>query len=170
MSPRASYINTPQSPPMPRTPPAPALADIFEQRTKRERRLICELWLTCAATFRRMGKLEQAREAIQEAEGLDEAHPGVWVQVLLQLLASASSLTRSSVGIVFRGKRRGVKGNIGLSQGSGDQSRLHPRGSSSCTTVPQAGSRKDDVCLGKRGSRVGKRDGGPGSGYAVVLY
>ncbi|CCA68642.1 hypothetical protein PIIN_02507 [Serendipita indica DSM 11827] len=90
MSPRASYINTSQSPP-PRTPPAPALADIVEQRSAREKRLICELWLTSAATFRRMGKLEQAREAVQEAEGLDEGHPGVWVQLGLYFVANGES-------------------------------------------------------------------------------
>ena len=34
-----------------------------------------------AATFRRSGKLEQARAAIQEAEVRDEENPNVWVQV-----------------------------------------------------------------------------------------
>lgn len=80
MSPRTSYIGTPLAPTAP-TPPHVALADIVEKRTEREKRLIADLWLTSAATFRRMGKLEQARAAIQEAETLDEGHPGVWVQV-----------------------------------------------------------------------------------------
>ena len=34
-----------------------------------------------AATFRRSGKIEQARGAIQEAEVRDEENPNVWVQV-----------------------------------------------------------------------------------------
>lgn len=34
-----------------------------------------------AATFRRSGKIEQARGAIQEAEVRDDENPGVWVQV-----------------------------------------------------------------------------------------
>jgi len=34
-----------------------------------------------AATFRRSGKIEQAKGAIQEAEVKDEGNPAVWVQV-----------------------------------------------------------------------------------------
>ena len=34
-----------------------------------------------AAIFRRQGKIEQVRGAIQEAEVRDEDNPGVWVQV-----------------------------------------------------------------------------------------
>lgn len=34
-----------------------------------------------AATFRRLGKIEQAKGAIQEAEVKDEGNPNVWVQV-----------------------------------------------------------------------------------------
>jgi tetratricopeptide (TPR) repeat protein len=34
-----------------------------------------------AATFRRMGKIEQAKGAIQEAEVKDEKNPAVWVQL-----------------------------------------------------------------------------------------
>jgi tetratricopeptide (TPR) repeat protein len=34
-----------------------------------------------AATFRRLGKIEQAKGAIQEAEVKDEDNPAVWVQV-----------------------------------------------------------------------------------------
>ncbi|KAG8760065.1 hypothetical protein FRC14_004164 [Serendipita sp. 396] len=86
MSPRASYIGPHLIAPA-RTPP-PVLADIVEKRTAREKRLIAELWLTSAATFRRMGRLEQAKEAIQEAESLDEGHPGVWVQLGLYFVAN----------------------------------------------------------------------------------
>jgi hypothetical protein len=34
-----------------------------------------------AATFRRLGKIEQAKGAIQEAEVKDSENPAVWVQV-----------------------------------------------------------------------------------------
>jgi hypothetical protein len=34
-----------------------------------------------AATFRRLGKIEQAKAAIQEAEVKDSENPAVWVQV-----------------------------------------------------------------------------------------
>lgn len=78
MSPRTSYIDT--GSPLP-TPPPPPATNVLDQRTEREKRLIADLWLTSAATFRRMGKLEQARAAIQEAETLDEGNPGLWVQV-----------------------------------------------------------------------------------------
>lgn len=77
-SPRTSYIET--ASPLP-TPPPPPPSGIPDPRTAREKRLIADLWLTSAATFRRMGKLEQARAAIQEAETLDESNPGLWVQV-----------------------------------------------------------------------------------------
>jgi hypothetical protein len=39
-----------------------------------------------AATFRRLGKIEQATGAIQEAEVRDENNPAVWVQVCLPSL------------------------------------------------------------------------------------
>lgn len=43
-----------------------------------------ELWLMSAATFRRLGKIDQAKGAIQEAEQRDETNPNVWVQVCVQ--------------------------------------------------------------------------------------
>ncbi|KAI0065171.1 hypothetical protein BV25DRAFT_1798883 [Artomyces pyxidatus] len=60
-------------------------------RSKRERRLLSELWLMSAATFRRSGKIEQARGAIQEAEVRDEENPGVWVQLGLYYTALGHS-------------------------------------------------------------------------------
>lgn len=47
----------------------------------RENKLLSDLWLMSAATFRRLGKIEQAKGAIQEAEVKDEDNPAVWVQV-----------------------------------------------------------------------------------------
>lgn len=69
----------PFSPP----PPLPPPASPTSKRPPRETRLLSDLWLTSAATFRRMGKLEQAKAAIQEAEVLDENNPTVWVQVCI---------------------------------------------------------------------------------------
>lgn len=67
----------PESPP---PLPPPSLTE-RKERSRKERRLLSELWLMSAATFRRSGKIEQARGAIQEAEVRDEENPNVWVQV-----------------------------------------------------------------------------------------
>lgn len=55
---------------------------------QKERRLLSDLWLMYAATFRRQGKIEQAKGAIQEAEVKDEGNPAVWVQVRHLLVTS----------------------------------------------------------------------------------
>lgn len=70
------------------SPPPPPLLPT-EQNSKsssrmaREYRLLSDLWLMSAATFRRLGQIEQAKGAIQEAEVKDEDNPAVWVQVSL---------------------------------------------------------------------------------------
>lgn len=80
------------APPPPPPPPPPPLPSLHSQspastlqkrsyRAARDRRLLSNLWLMSAATFRRLGKIEQARAAIQEAEVKDENNPAVWVQV-----------------------------------------------------------------------------------------
>lgn len=46
-----------------------------------ETKLLAELWLHIAATFRRSGQLDQAFAAIQEAEVADVDNSEVWVQV-----------------------------------------------------------------------------------------
>ncbi|KAF8603292.1 hypothetical protein BDV93DRAFT_493559 [Ceratobasidium sp. AG-I] len=50
-----------------------------------ERRLLSDIWLASAATFRRSGRPNEAHAAIAEAEWLDEANPSVWVQFGLYL-------------------------------------------------------------------------------------
>jgi hypothetical protein len=50
-------------------------------RNAAETRLLADLWLQSAGTFRRSGKLEQALGAIQEAEVMDPLNAEVWVQV-----------------------------------------------------------------------------------------
>ncbi|CAK5278256.1 unnamed protein product [Mycena citricolor] len=59
-------------------PPSPSLSPVT---VSRESRLESDLWLMSAATFRRLGKIEQAKGAIQEAEVQDATNPGVWVQL-----------------------------------------------------------------------------------------
>jgi len=74
------------SPPPPPPPPVPQPTK-WNSRTAREARLESDLWLMSAATFRRLGKIEQAKGAIQEAEVRDEGNPLVWVQLGLYYVA-----------------------------------------------------------------------------------
>lgn len=57
-------------------------------RTPAESRILSNLWLQSAATFRRWSKPEQALVAIEEAEVLDPENGEVWVQLGLYHLAS----------------------------------------------------------------------------------
>jgi hypothetical protein len=56
-----------------------------EETTKlhatKDDKLLSDLWAMSSATFRRLGKIEQAKGAIQEAEVKDSENPAVWVQV-----------------------------------------------------------------------------------------
>lgn len=76
------------SPPPPPVPSQPQEnGNSRSIRNARERKLLSDLWLMSAATFRRLEKLDQARGAIQEAETLDGENVGVWVQVsILRIL------------------------------------------------------------------------------------
>ena len=79
-APDESVIEDP--PPRPPTPaPASQALPRWDSRAARDERLMSDLWCMSAATFRRFGKIEQARGAIQEAEVRDGNNPGVWVQV-----------------------------------------------------------------------------------------
>ncbi|KAL5522105.1 hypothetical protein ACEPAF_1962 [Sanghuangporus sanghuang] len=77
----------------PPSPPPPALLPTTTQESShsignaRERRLLSDLWLMSAATFRRLEKIDQTRGAIQEAETLDEENEAVWVQLGLYFSA-----------------------------------------------------------------------------------
>ena len=86
--------DSPPPPPPPSLPPTTATSAQQQlqqqyksrtQRTAKENKLLSDLWLMSAATFRRLSKLDQAKGAIQEAEVRDENNPGVWVQVCLWL-------------------------------------------------------------------------------------
>lgn len=63
-------------------------------KNSRTTKLLVDLWLMSAATFRRLGKLEECRGAISEAENVDADNADVWVQV--RLLFSSSFLLLSS--------------------------------------------------------------------------
>jgi hypothetical protein len=75
----SSEDSAPPPPQLP--PPATQISMKQDSRVSREKRLLSDLWSMSAATFRRLGKIEQARGAIQEAEVRDENNPAVWVQV-----------------------------------------------------------------------------------------
>ncbi|KAF8198379.1 hypothetical protein K438DRAFT_1718023 [Mycena galopus ATCC 62051] len=85
---RRNSITPSASPPPPPPPTLPATTPTkWNHTTARETRLESDLWLMSAATFRRLGKIEQAKGAIQEAEVKDEGNPAVWVQLGLYYVA-----------------------------------------------------------------------------------
>ncbi|KAF9560412.1 hypothetical protein CPC08DRAFT_665457 [Agrocybe pediades] len=86
----ATPMDSPPPPPPPSLPSSSVKERDFQlqnQRSARENRLLSDLWLMSAATFRRLGKIEQAKGAIQEAEVRDENNPNVWVQLGLYYVA-----------------------------------------------------------------------------------
>ncbi|KAK7438653.1 hypothetical protein VKT23_017986, partial [Stygiomarasmius scandens] len=89
MRPSMSSLNeSPPPPPPPVLPPSSLqFSSKWNNRAVRENRLLSDLWLMSAATFRRLGKIEQAKGAIQEAEVKDEGNPAVWVQLGLYYIA-----------------------------------------------------------------------------------
>ncbi|KIM61068.1 hypothetical protein SCLCIDRAFT_1216370 [Scleroderma citrinum Foug A] len=78
---RGHHVQPVESPP---APPPPTLPPVQEAKTKadvtREDKLLSDLWAASAATFRRQGKIDQAKGAIQEAEVKNPDNPSVWVQ------------------------------------------------------------------------------------------
>ncbi|RUP44551.1 hypothetical protein BC936DRAFT_149302 [Jimgerdemannia flammicorona] len=56
-------------------------------RRIRSLRVLTSLWLASTAAFRRLGKLEEARKAVGEAEGVDALSPDLWCQLGLLSLA-----------------------------------------------------------------------------------
>ncbi|ORX34731.1 hypothetical protein BD324DRAFT_634724 [Kockovaella imperatae] len=68
-------------------PPPPIIQTPDHGRTPAESRILSNLWLMSAATFRRWGKLEQSLVSIEEAEVLDPENHLVWVQLGLYYCA-----------------------------------------------------------------------------------
>ncbi|CAG8605542.1 26160_t:CDS:10, partial [Racocetra persica] len=52
----------------------------MRQRKQRATKSLVDLWLSSAATFRRLGNLEEAQKAIESAEETDNSNPDVWCQ------------------------------------------------------------------------------------------
>lgn len=73
-----SPVESPPAPPPPSLPPVQELKT--SHRATREDKLLSDLWAASAATFRRTGKIDQAKGAIQEAEVKNPDNPNVWVQ------------------------------------------------------------------------------------------
>jgi len=69
--------NTPAPPP----PPPPTQPKPPSEHTPAELRILSNLWLMSAATFRRWAKPDQSLVAIEEAEVLDPENADVWVQL-----------------------------------------------------------------------------------------
>ena len=80
--PLSSNTTQPSSSPIPSSIVRHHQQDFKNERLMKDR-LLSDLWLMSAATFRRLGKIDQAKGAIQEAEVKDENNPAVWVQVRL---------------------------------------------------------------------------------------
>lgn len=83
-NPAAAPIESPPAPPPP-LPPVPE--EMPPLHATKDDKLISNLWAMSAATFRRLGKIEQAKGAIQEAEVKDSENPAVWVQLGLYYMA-----------------------------------------------------------------------------------
>ncbi|KAL1407086.1 hypothetical protein Q8F55_006499 [Vanrija albida] len=62
-------------------PPPPPPAKNAAPRSPTEAKILSDLWLMSAASFRRAGKPEQALVAIEEAETIAPDNPAVWVQL-----------------------------------------------------------------------------------------
>ncbi|KAJ2923781.1 hypothetical protein H1R20_g13313, partial [Candolleomyces eurysporus] len=79
-------ITPPPPPPAPSPGPQTGFGTataVPTPRAIRENRLLSDLWLMSAATFRRLGKIDEAKGAIQQGEVKDEHNPNVWVQLAL---------------------------------------------------------------------------------------
>ncbi|TFK51537.1 hypothetical protein OE88DRAFT_1659604 [Heliocybe sulcata] len=80
-----AFMESAPPPPPSLSPQQPVMK--WNKRMAREKKLLSDLWLMSAATFRRLGQLEQAKGAIQEAEVQDQQNTGVWVQLGLYYMA-----------------------------------------------------------------------------------
>ncbi|KAG0233561.1 hypothetical protein BGW42_007396 [Actinomortierella wolfii] len=65
------------------------------QRSARSKKVLVTLWLLSAATFRRIGKMQDALKATEEAERTDASNPDVWYQLGLLHAAQGDTETAS---------------------------------------------------------------------------
>lgn len=68
-------------------------------QTQKEIHQLCSLWLMSAATFRRAGRLGDARNAIQEAELVDPGRSEVWTQLAL---STESTDVKMAIGSLYK--------------------------------------------------------------------
>lgn len=82
----------------PMLPPPPSPSKTRGTRTSSELRILSDLWLMSAASFRRAGKHGQCLVSIEEAETQDPENPAVWVQLglLYQAEHGATNATVSA--------------------------------------------------------------------------
>ena len=80
--------------PVPPPPPTPVQDAKPIPQASREDKLLSELWASSAATFRRLGKIDQVKGAIQEAEVKNQENPSVWVQVRTAIRVDPIPMTR----------------------------------------------------------------------------
>ncbi|KAF8944994.1 hypothetical protein BGZ47_003417 [Haplosporangium gracile] len=64
-------------------------------RIARANKVLITLWLMSASAFRRLGKMEDAFKAIEEAERIDASNPDVWYQLGLLYVAQGDQETAS---------------------------------------------------------------------------
>ncbi|MBW0476467.1 hypothetical protein O181_016182 [Austropuccinia psidii MF-1] len=65
-------------------------AEVIDEITSKSTRILQDMWLISAGTFRRWGKLNECKGAIQEAEILNEENPKVWIQLGLYHLSKCN--------------------------------------------------------------------------------
>ncbi|GAA5964258.1 hypothetical protein JCM21900_001805 [Sporobolomyces salmonicolor] len=99
----ASTLRAPSLPPPPGLAPSNlSLAESAArsrpsvETNRRATKLLVDIWLTSAASFRRAGKLDEAQGAVFEAEQLDAEDPDVWSQ-LAQLHIARGETARARV-------------------------------------------------------------------------
>jgi hypothetical protein len=84
--------------PSPSAPPPPPLHPSSDHgRTSSESRILSNLWLMSASTFRRWSKPEQSLVSIEEAETLDPENPEVWIQLGLYHLSLSPPAYQSAL-------------------------------------------------------------------------
>lgn len=108
--------------------------------------MLSDLWLMSAATFRRSGKIEQARGAIQEAEVRDDENPGVWVQVrchifpdtlLYRCMSSLTTISYVSARTLPHGPQPPPTRHPSLPKSPLHLTRPHPRHDSPLSSLPR---------------------------------
>ncbi|ORY34198.1 hypothetical protein BCR39DRAFT_516718 [Naematelia encephala] len=98
IAPTAAHSHFHTSSRTPAPPPPPPMSSANDHgRTPAESRILSNLWLMSAATFRRWGKPDQSLVAIEESETLDPLNPDVWIQLGLHHLSHSPPAYESAL-------------------------------------------------------------------------